>query len=781
MRRLLTLALLASCLLPATLQARPGEAAPPGPTAPGCFLGLLPDSDRPADPRVALFRAGEPGACDALVLDTGYRLSEIGRASDRKALSRKRANFSCALRRGGGTLLNWEEKLLGMLAPGLRGEALLHLGRVEEALETFFQGLPDPLCAAWLDGAARNLPGPVARLLPAALGARGRRRAEGALEALGSLVAAHPAAALGSVEKALESRHRELRPRAILLAGEEAAGLRAGSPGSPEADALARRIEGALEARDPGLRAAAGRALLLAEPDGSRAIPLLASACRAEEDEGTRAVLLSALLEAGGVAEIFGLSHSDSPNVRRDALRAAAGTTAWPEGEVDPLIRLLREEGGDPAEVVRRLESRRGTLAGSWGEIFRVILSSLGEAEREAVPSLLCRLEGAPDGGEGASLLLAMARTESGRDARTAALEALGKCGGGRREESVAILLQAFEDRGRDGRERTAAASAAADLAVTPELYGRVLDSLRGALGTGDQTARLAAVAGLLHLGRADASRPAALLAAMALRTPPEPAGRAAEGALRSLFGLEPGPVLAALRKVGRALPEADQERVLDLIWRLQPEKHARILERWRAALSPAGAGLDPPLQGEILSLIDYWPEEILDLIRPAFERSRGEERILFLDLLVDLSRRLPDRVMPLLTLPAGSSSRLKEATQDAVAATLARLLLAEPARPPDRLQGMALDPADSERRLTGRKALWLLAWESYPRRAFLVPWAREARRTAAFPLRVELGRWLAWIAEMGPRKSPAWPEEDPAPRKARFLPGTSGDSAPAP
>ena len=239
------------------------------------------------------------------------------------------------------------------------------------AIETFFRGLPDPRCAAWLGQAARNLPDPVAALLPRSLKSRHLPRAESALELLGVLVSAHPAFATDAVRAALGTRHRKLRPLAILLAGEEAAGLRAGNPASSEADLLSEKVREALEGRDASLRAAAASALLLAEPDGGRRTALLAAAARDERDPGTLAAILSSLQEAGGIEEIFSLSRSPSPGLRREALRAAAGLSEWPPGEADPLERLLREDlsgpGGSREDPRLAPGGAAGTLGGNPG------------------------------------------------------------------------------------------------------------------------------------------------------------------------------------------------------------------------------------------------------------------------------------------------------------------------------------------------------------------------------------------------------------------------------
>jgi hypothetical protein len=754
----------------------------PGWTNANCFLGTLPDPGSPDDPRIALCRDAGGAACGKIVLDTGYHLSSVARPRDRKALARRRGPFSCVIVRKEEAPCDWEMAFVEMLSPGFRGEALLHMGRAREAIQAFFEGLPDPRSAAWLKQAAHNLPGPVAELLPDALRSGNLRRADSALDVLGVLVSAHPGEALESVRRSLDVRHRTLRPPALRLAGEEAAGLRAGRRDSPEAAAFGTTIENALSSRDPAVRAAAGEALLLSEPDAERRISLLARSVQDESDAPTREILLSALREAGGVEELFQFTRSDSPELRRDALWAASALPAWPEGESDPLIRLLREERADPGEVVKRLALRSGDIAEPWAAILRDILPSLKVADRARIPGLLCRLEGPSVSEVGLAILLDLLATETSREVAAAAVASLGSCGGEGREASLTALLSTARDNLRDEEVRTEAAESAADLANTPETYDRVFGVFRDALAGPDEAFRRVAIAGLLRLGHPDALRPATLLAGVALSLPPDPMSGASEEALRQMFDLAPGPVIAAIRNVGKSLPEKDQERALLLYSSLKPETWVHILERWRTSLSVPGARVSPAMQSEMQSQMEHGPTEILELIEPAFQASRGEERIRLLDLVVDLGRLLPDRVLSLLTLPEGSSQRLAEATREATAATLARTILAERGMAPAALLDMALDPTDSERRTTGRRSLWLLAWETAVlRRNYLVPWARAARRSATFPLRVELGRWLAQVSEMNPKRTPVTREELQEPQKARFLPDTSGDSAPAP
>lgn len=762
----------------------PALASNPGAGAPGpgsCCLGLLRDSERSGDPRIALYRVRGEGICDEIVLDTGYPLSSVEKPADRKLLEGRPGPFSCGIAREGKTPLDWEKALAGMLSPGFLGEALLHQGEAMRAIEAFFRGLPDPRCAAWLGQAARNLPDPVAALLPRSLKSRHLPRVEAALKLLGVLVSAHPASATDAVRAALGTRHRKLRPLAILLAGEEAAGLRAGNPASSEADLLSGKIREALEGRDASLRAAAASALLLAEPDGGRRTALLAAAARDERDPGTLAAILSLLQEAGGIEEIFSLSRSSSPGLRREALRAAARLSEWPPGEADPLERLLGEDPPDPAEAVKILDSRPGELPGRWAGILAAILPALGDADRARIPALICRLDDSGALLEGLPVILGMARDGTHPEAASAALSALGSCGDGRRDESLEILLEAARDPERGEEILAASAEAAARLAASPEERARLLDLFRISLDGGEEGSRRAAVAGLVRLGLHDASRPVTLLARAALRTPRDATAGAAEEGLRSLYEIVPGPVTAALREAGWTLPEAEQERIFDLFQRLQPEDRGRILKRWRAALASPGSLPDPALQSEMKVLADHWPGEILDLIQPAFEASRDEERLRLLDLMVALGRHLPDRILTLLALPEESSPRLRKATREALAATLAWKVLAEKTRGPADLFRLALDPLDSERRATGRRALWLLAWEGPSFRAPLVEWARTARRRSPLPLRVELGRWLGQVSEMGPTRFPATPEARQEPRRARFPPGTSGDSGRAP
>ena len=781
MRRLLLIAVVAAAVVRVSAPARASALNSASPAPESCCLGLLPDPARPGDPRIALYRARSDGACDEMVLDTGYPLSAVEKPADRKALNGKPGPFSCGTAREGKTPRDWERALVEMLSPGFRGEALLHQGDVQRAVEAFFRGLPDPRCAAWLGQAARNLPEPVAALLPRSLKSRHLRRAESALDLLGTLVSAHPVSARDAVREALGTRHRELRPQAILLAGEEAAGLRATHPASSEADLLSQKVREALGNRAASVRAAAAGALLLAEPDGGRRIALLAAAARDERDPGTLAALLSALREAGGIEEVFSLSRAESPDLRREALRAVAGLAEWPPGEADPLERLLREDRADPGEVVRILGSRPGELPGRWAATLAEILPVLGDEDRARIPGLICRLDDSVAVLEGLSVILGMARDGTHPEAASAALAALGSCGGSRRDESLEVLLEAARGPAL-GEKVLAAAEAAARLAASPEEYARVLDSFRSSLDSGEEASRCAAVAGLVGLGLRDAPRPVALLAGAALRTPSDATGRAAEEGLRRMYDIEPGPVTAALREAGQTLPEADQERIFDLFLRLQPEDRERILKRWRAALASPGSRPGPALQSEMRALADYWPGEILNLIQPGFEGSRGEERIRLLDLMVALGRHLPDRILALITpLPEDSSPRLWKATREAVAATLARKVLAEKTRGPADLFGLALDPVDSERRATGRRALWLLAWEGPSFRPSLVEWARTARGRSSLPLRVELGRWLGQVSEMGPTRFPATPEARQEPRRARFPPGTSGDSGRAP
>jgi len=746
-----------------------------------CCLGLLPDPAFPGDPRIALYRVRNEGACDEMVLDTGYSLSTVERPADRKLLEGRPGPFSCGITREGKTPRDWEKALVEMLSPGFLGEALLHQGEALRAIEAFFRGLPDPRCAAWLGQAARNLPEPVADLLPRSLKSRDLRRAESALVLLGALVSAHPESASGAVREALRTRHRRLRPLAILLAGEEAAGLRAIHPASPEADLFSGKVREALEGRDASVRAAAASALLLVAPDGGRRTALLAAAARDERDPGTLAALLSALREAGGIEELFSLSRSPSPDLRREALRAAAGLSEWPPGETDPLERLLGEDRSDPGEAVEILDSRPGELPGRWAGILAAILPALGDPDRARIPAMICRLDDSGALLEGLPIILGMARDGTHPEAASAALSALGNCGGSRRDESLEILLEAARDPARGEKVLVAAAEAAARLAASPEERARVLDFFRSSLDGGEEDSRRAAVAGLVRLALRDASIPVTMLTRAALRTPPDATAWAAEEGLRRLYEIEPGPVTAALREAGRPLPEEDQERIFDLFRRLQPEDRERILKRWRTALASPGFRPDPALQSEMKVLADYWPGEILDLIQPAFEASRGEERIRLLDLMVALGRHLPDRILALIALPEEFSPRLRKATREAVAATLARKVLAEKTRGPADLFSLALDPVDSERRATGRRALWLLAWEGPAFRPTLVEWARTARGRSPLPLRVELGRWLGQVSDMGPTRFPATPEARQEPRRARFPPGTSGDSGRAP
>ena len=781
MRLLLLIALVAAAVPTSAAPARASAPVAGSPAPESCRLGLLPNPARPDDPLIALCRVQDDMACGEIVLDTGYPLSSVEKAADREALGRRTGPFSCATTREGKTARDWEKALVEMLAPGFRGEALLHQGDVQRAVETFFGGLPDPRSAAWLAQAARNVPRPVAALLPTLLKSRDPARAESALDLLEVLASAHPVSAADAVREALGTRRRALRPRTIVLAGEEAAGLLSVRPASPERDFLSGRIREALESRNASVRAAAASALLLAETDPDRRIALLAAAAGKERDPGTLTALLSALREAGGIQEIFNLSRSESPDLRREALRAVAGLAEWPPGEADPLERLYREGLSDPGEVVRILGMRPGEPEGRWAAILAEVLPVLGDEDRARIPELLCRLDDSEAPVERLPVILRMARTETHPEAASAALAALGECGGSRREESLELLLEAAGNPSRGEKPLTAAAEAAADLAVSPEARARVLDFFRSSLAGGGEPLQRAAIAGLVRLGLRDASRPASLLAAAALRIPPGATGRAAEEGLRRMHDINPGPVTAALREAGRTLPEAGQARIFDLFRQLHDEDRERILERWRTALSTPGSRVDPALLSEMLSLADSLPIEILDLILPAFEASRGEERIRLLELMVALGRHLPDRILDLIALPDDSPPRLREATQEAIAATLARKVLAEKLRGPGDLFNLALDPADSERRATGRRALWLLAWESPVYRPPLMQWARTARGRSSLPLRVELGRWLGQVSEMGPTRSPATPEARWEPRRARFPQDTSADSGRAP
>jgi hypothetical protein len=409
------------------------------------------------------------------------------------------------------------------------------------------------------------------------------------------------------------------------------------------------------------------------------------------------------------------------------------------------------------------------------------ILPGLKDADRARVPALICRVEGSATLEEGLSLLREMVGTEGSDDVSAAAVAALGRCGGARRGESVEVLLATAGNAHRGEAVRALAAQEAAALANSPEIVDRLLEYFRAALSSEDEPSGRMAVAGLIGLGRPDALRPAALLAGLALRTPPDDASRAAEEALHRMFDLSPGRVTAALREVGAGLPEEGQERAYELFQRLKPQKRDRILRRWRESLSVPGAKMTPEIQAEMSALVDDWPGEILDLVEPVFEASREEERIRMLELLVDLGRLVPGRVLPLLSPPDGASRRLAEATREALAATLARKVLADPAEGAEPLLAMTLDPADSDRRDTGRLSLWLLAWENPSLHDWLYIRIRAARNRASVPLRVELGRWLAQIPESGLRRIPVAPERDPEPRRARFLPGTSGGSGQSP
>ena len=373
MRRRLLIAVLftAAARIPAPAIASEPHAGSPAPAA--CCLGLLPDPALPGDPRIALYRLGNEGACDELALDTGYRLSTVEKPAARKLLDGKQGPFSCGIARQEKTPRDWERALVEMLSPGFRGEALLHQGDAVRAIEAFFRGLPDPRCAAWLGQAARNLPGPVAARLPRALRSRNLPPAESALGILGALVSAHPGSAGEAVLEALGTRHRKLRPLAILLSGEEAAGLRAIHPASSEADLLSGKVREALEGRDAPVRAAAASALMLAEPDGERRIALLSEAARRERDPGTLAALLPALREALLADAHFLVEAWEVLTRARVALVRGQQEGIAPEADhvdrdrFDPRSRPETDRGIDdpPALSPRGVEHHRRPL-GTW-------------------------------------------------------------------------------------------------------------------------------------------------------------------------------------------------------------------------------------------------------------------------------------------------------------------------------------------------------------------------------------------------------------------------------
>jgi hypothetical protein len=755
--------------------ARPlaAEAASSG----ACVLGVLAAPGAP--PRIALL--GEGREMRQVVFDTGYPVSAVEKSSDRKSLADGRGPFGCEVERGERTLLDWEADLLRILAPAWRGEALLHQGEVRPAIEAFAAGLPDPRSVLWLRQAARNLPVVVAPALAKALASRDRARAEAALDPLGSLISAHPALAREAARTALDSRHRELHPRVLLLAGEEAAGLRAGDPASPAARELTARIEKALAGRDPAARGAAAGALLVAEPERSRTIPLLAAALAGEKDPEVRAALFAALWEAGGVEEVLREARSASADRRREALWAIADVPERPAGEDDPLLRILRDEGADPSEVVQRLARRPGAIDAAWLPDLERIYASLRSAERALVPPLLCRAL-LNEESQGSAVLRELFRGEKSPDAAAALAAALGSCGADDREATLATLLPVVSDAAREETVRGASARAAADLVASASQYQHVLELLRPLLSRADLPSRRVALEGLLHLARRDVYRPALLLADVALREEQSDLGRAAREGLRELFDLGPGPVTTALRDTGKTLAAPDQERIFGLLTRVKPEKRAGILERWETSVRAPGARIGPGIRSEMLALADYWPREILALIVPVFAASPEEDRLALLELLVALGRHLPDQVLALLTAPEGASPRFQAAVEEAAAATLGRRVLAAGGAGREELMNLALDRADASKRTRGRRALWILARENPAVRPFLVQWARAQRAKSPCPLRVELGRWLGMVSEMGPKtKIQAWPEGSPEPRTARFPPDTSGDSAPAP
>ncbi|HEV8337792.1 MAG TPA: hypothetical protein VGR67_15360 [Candidatus Polarisedimenticolia bacterium] len=773
MHRLLALSP-ALALALAAFPARPLAAEAVGGGA--CVLGILAGAGAP--PRIALL--GEGRETRPVIFDTGYPVSAVEKSSDRQSLAGGRGRFGCEVQRAERTLLDWEADLLEILSPAWRGEALLHQGEVGPAIEAFAAGLPDPRSVLWLRQAARNVPGAVAPSLAKALASRDRSRAESALAPLGSLISAHPALAREAVQIALEARHRELRPRVLLLAGEEAAGLRAGSPASLAAKELTERIEKALSGRDPAARAAAAAALLVAEPDPSGTIPLLAAALAREKDPEARAALFSALAEAGGIEEILRQARSASGERRREALWALADAPGRPTGKDDPLLRILRDEGADPSEVVRRLARRPGAIDAVWLPHLERIYPSLGSAERALVPPLLCRALLAGET-EGTSVLREMLRGEKSPEAAAALAAALGACGAGDREAALATLLPMVSDAGGEEAVRGAAARAAADLVASADQYERVFELMRALLSRADLPARRVALGGLLHLARKDLYRPALLLADVALREEGNDLGRTAREGLGELFDLGPGPVTTALRQTGKTLPESDQEKIFALYARLKPEKRDRILQRWKASLQVPGARIAPGMRSEMLALADYWPREILELLVPYFAAAPEEDRLALLELLVALGRHLPDQVLNLLAVPEGASPRFRAAVEEATAATLGRRVLAAGGAGREELMRLALDCADAAMRTRGRRALWLLARENPAVRPFLVQWARSQRAKSPCPLRVELGRWLGMVSEMATTKIPVWPEESLEPRTVRYPPDTSGDSAPAP